>query len=259
MAMTEASTDLLRVNVRRKEYPGAAPVIETLDFVVRRGEFVTLLGPSGCGKTTLLRLISGLDTAYNGEISSGGKLVRAPGQDRGVVFQESRLLPWLTTKGNVEFALPTTFPAAERARRISHILKIVGLTSAAELLPYQLSGGMEKRVALARALVNIPKILLLDEPLAAVDPLVRFGLEDELARIHACEGLTTLLVTHDVDEAVYLSDRVLILCSRPARILDEFRIDLPRPRSRTSSDVIALRQQILTRLLGGSVTGNIVS
>ena len=256
--MVPASTHKsLDVNIRMKAYPRDVAIIQNLEFTLTKGEFVSLVGPSGCGKTTLLRLIAGLDAAYEGEIKTDGELVRSPGPDRGVVFQESRLLPWLSVEQNVAFALPPTISQVERTQRVTHVLELVGLKRSARAWPYQLSGGMAKRVALARALVNLPKVLLLDEPLSGVDPFVRFGLEDEIARLHFCEGLTTLLVTHDVDEAVYLSDRVLVLGGSPSRILEEFQIELARSRSRTSTGAIAYRQRIIDRLLAAGVGGTI--
>ncbi|MFM8274775.1 MAG: ABC transporter ATP-binding protein [Gemmata sp.] len=247
----------LRVAVRRKAYAGGPAVLGGLEFTVDRGEFVTLLGSSGCGKTTLLRLIAGLDTDYDGEITVAGVPVRGPGPDRGVVFQESRLLPWLTAEQNVAFALPAGVPRAERARRVAQILELVHLSAAARAWPHQLSGGMEKRVALARGLVNLPAVLLLDEPLAAVDLSVRFALQEEVARVHDRERLTTLLVTHDVDEAVHLSDRVLVVGGRPARVTEEVRIDLPRPRSRSAAAVLALRQSVAELVLEAGADGKL--
>jgi ABC-type nitrate/sulfonate/bicarbonate transport system ATPase subunit len=242
----------LSVQVDRKDYQVNGVKVQVLDdlhFEVARGEFVSLLGPSGSGKTTLLRTIVGLDRDYIGQIALDGTPLEGPGPDRGIVFQESRLLPWLTVGRNVAFALPNEIGLREKVERIGHALRLVGLADFENAWPYQLSGGMEKRVALARALVNVPSLLLLDEPFGALDTFARYALQDEMARVHAEEGVTTVLVTHDVDEAVYLSDRVLVLTASPATIQTSFAISLPRPRLRASEAFARLRTEILGKLL----------
>lgn len=218
------------VDLRSKAYGSGPSVLGNLRFRVRRREFVSVLAPSGAGKTTLLRLIAGLDRDYLGDIHVSGRPVTGPGLDRGVVFQESRLLPWLSAEANIAFALPDATPAKERAERTTNILHVVSCYESRHLLPHQLSGGMERRVALARALVNIPTILLLDEPLSALDMSMRHALQDEIAAVHAREQLTSVLVTHDVDEALFLSDRIFILSGSPARITNELPVAFPRDR-----------------------------
>lgn len=243
---------LLSVHVDRKQFSvNSTPrrVLENLHFEVERGEFVTLLGPSGCGKTTLLRLVAGLDTSFDGSISISGLQINGPGPDRGIVFQESRLLPWMNVQRNVAFALPEGTKTEESIRRVDHALQLVELREFLNAWPYQLSGGMEKRVALARALVNLPKILLLDEPFGALDAFTKYALQDELTRVHLEERLTTLLVTHDIDEAVYLSDRIAVLSTAPANVRKTYEINLPRPRKRTSGEFGQLRASILNDVL----------
>lgn len=243
-----AASVYLQVNIRQKAFTSGLPVLGELQFNVKRQEFISILAPSGAGKTTLLRLIAGLDTDYAGEIYASGKQVTGPGLDRGVVFQESRLLPWLTAESNVSFALPESAGREERSSRTKHILEVVSLSSSRNLLPHQLSGGMERRVALARALVNLPGILLLDEPLSALDLFIRYTLQNEIAAIHSREGLTSILVTHDVDEAIFLSDRILVLSGTPTRITDEVHVAFPRLRERSDSAYHSERRRLLNSI-----------
>jgi sulfonate transport system ATP-binding protein len=221
-------------------------VLRDVSLSVRPGEFVAIVGASGCGKSTLLRLILGLDTDYEGDIRLEGERVRKPGLDRGIVFQEHRLLPWLTAAGNVAAALRRSgLPAQERARLVTEHLALVGLSSFANAWPSQLSGGMSQRVAIARALVNRPRFLLLDEPLGALDALTRLRLQDELARIVEAEKSTVMLVTHDVDEAVFLADRIVVLEPHPGRVARIVNIDLARERDRSAPAFVRLRDEVL--------------
>jgi sulfonate transport system ATP-binding protein len=222
-------------------------VLRDISLSVRSGEFVAIVGASGCGKSTLLRLILGLDTEYEGEIRLEGKRVRGPGLDRGIVFQEHRLLPWLTVEGNVAAALRRSrLPARERARLVAEHLALVGLGNFATAWPAQLSGGMSQRVAIARALVNRPRFLLLDEPLGALDALTRLRLQDELARIVQLEKSTVVLVTHDVDEAVFLADRIVVMQPNPGRVSRIVNLDLAsRDRDRSAPAFLRLRDEVL--------------
>jgi len=241
----------LIVDISSKTYPlatGKVFVHRNLSFHVRRGQFMTLLGPSGCGKSTVLRMIAGLDTDFEGRISLGGKDLTSPGRDRGIVFQESRLLPWLSVQSNIAFALPRHLNRMERLRRMAYALKAVGLRKFRRAWTHQLSGGMAKRVALARAIVNVPDLLLLDEPFGALDSLTKFALHDELRKIHEVGGTTTLLVTHDVDEAVYLSDVVAVLSPAPTTVRSVVDIDLPVQRDRSSPEFSALRARLMDEL-----------
>jgi sulfonate transport system ATP-binding protein len=228
------------VNVNNKSFlvnSKTRAVLSDVHFDVYQREFLTILGPSGCGKTTLLRLIAGLDTTYDGSIIVGGKPVSGPGRDRGFMFQESRLLPWLRVERNISFAISSDVPRVKKSKIVDAALRLVGLSEYGRAWPSQLSGGMAKRVALARAIVNLPYLLLLDEPLTALDSPTKYGLQDEIARIHVAEKeMTTILVTHDVDEAVYLSDRILVLSPMGSKVLVEIPVPLTRPRDRTSGE-----------------------
>ena len=245
-------TPVLEIERVGKVFHVAGRRVEALRDVslsVQAGEFVAIVGASGCGKSTLLRLILGLDTEYDGDIRLNGERVRKPGLDRGIVFQEHRLLPWLTAEGNVAAALRRSgLPAAERRRLVADNLALVGLSEFAGAWPAQLSGGMSQRVAIARALVNRPRFLLLDEPLGALDALTRLRLQDELARIVRHEGTTALLVTHDVDEAVFLADRIVVLRPNPGRVAQIFEVDLGPHRNRSAPDFVRLRDAVLETL-----------
>ncbi len=224
----------------------AVQALKDVSLSVDDGEFVAIVGASGCGKSTLLRLIVGLDTEYDGEIRLEGQRVRKPGLDRGMVFQDHRLLPWLTVEGNVAAALRrSALPSAEKRRLVAEHLELVGLSGFARAWPAQLSGGMSQRVAIARALVNRPRFLLLDEPLGALDALTRLRLQDELARIVRHGRSTAILVTHDVDEAVFLADRIVVLRPDPGRIARVVDVTLGADRDRSAPAFVRLRDEVL--------------
>lgn len=235
-------------------YDNAA--IAELSFTVDTGELACIVGPSGCGKSTLLRAIAGLIAPTGGSVLLHGSPVRGVPEDLAVVFQDySRsLFPWLTVQSNVEFPLRGRASRFERRELARAALAQVGLADAAHKHPQQLSGGMQQRVALARALAYRPALLLLDEPFASVDAQTRFELEDLLLRVHAEQGTTMLLVTHDIDESVYLGDRVLVLSGSPARLLADISVDLPARRdqitTRESETFVELRSEV-ARLLRG--------
>lgn len=194
-------------------------------------DFVSVIGPSGCGKSTFLRIVAGLDTPTSGEIRVSGKRVRGPGADRGMVFQEYALLPWKTMEANIQFGPRLKgVPKEERRAIAQRFIDLVGLKGFEKKYPYQLSGGMRQRAAVARVLANNPTVLLMDEPFAAVDAMTRQHLQEELTAISAMERTTVLFVTHAIEEAVFLSNRVVALSGRPGRIIADIRIDLPRPR-----------------------------
>jgi ABC-type nitrate/sulfonate/bicarbonate transport system ATPase subunit len=211
----------------------AAPALAEVDLEVAERELVCILGPSGCGKSTLLNIVAGFLAPTNGTVRVDGRAVTGPAPERGVVFQEYALFPWLTVTGNVEFGpLLQSRPAAERKGTVGRYLDLVGLRAHADKFPAQLSGGMKQRVAIARALANEPAIILMDEPFGALDAQTRETLQDELARIQRVEHKTILFVTHSIREAVYLADRVVVMTSVPGRIKQVFPIKLPEVRDR---------------------------
>jgi nitrate/nitrite transport system ATP-binding protein len=225
------------VNIVFDTRGGRYEALKDVSLDIRRGEFVSIIGHSGCGKSTLLNLVAGLLTPTKGVLLAAGREIAGPGPDRAVVFQNHSLLPWLTAYGNVYLAVERVFGAAEsRAQvreRVERALALVGLSAAANKFPHEISGGMKQRVGIARALSMQPLVLLLDEPLGALDALTRANLQEELMRIVAAAGTTTLMVTHDVDEAVLLSDRIVMMTNGPAaRIGDILQVNLPRPRRR---------------------------
>ena len=205
--------------------------LDDICLAIRPHEFVSVIGPSGCGKSTFLRLVAGLDKPTSGEIMVSGRKITGPGADRGMVFQEYALLPWKTTAANIEFGPRLKgLPKAERAAITKRFVELVGLKGFENKYPHQLSGGMRQRAAVARVLANNPLVLLMDEPFAAVDAMTRQHLQEELAVITAHERTTVLFITHAIEEAVFLSDRVIALSGRPGRIVADLTIDLPRPR-----------------------------
>ena len=218
--------------------------IDGISFNVNRGEFISIIGPSGCGKTTLLRLIMGIEKDYEGDILLNGKRVEKPGIDRGVVFQDHRLLPWLTIEENLGLGLKTE--KKQLAMEIEGILKKVDLSGFGKHYPRQVSGGMSQRASIARALLRKPEILLLDEPLGALDALTRFNMQSELEKIWLYNKTTMIMVTHDIEEAVYLSDRIVVLDSRPCKVKEIFNINLPHPRDRRSKKFEEYRTTVVS-------------
>ena len=210
------------------------PVLQRIGLEIPRGEFLSIVGPSGCGKTTLLRLIAGLDDRFDGDILIEGRPVAGPGVERSLVFQDHRLFPWLSVTDNIALGLDSLdLSRREREARIQEQLELVGLTGFAQAWPHQLSGGMAQRAAIARALVSRPDILLMDEPFGALDALTRAKLQDELLAIVQKTQSTVVMVTHDVDEAVLLSDKIVMMTNGPAATIGEvLSVDLPRPRNR---------------------------
>lgn len=224
------------------------PVLDTVSLHVQPGEFVALLGPSGCGKSTLLRLAAGLEGPRCGQLLEDGQPITQPNPDRILVFQDATLFPWLTVRGNVEIGLIARGVLKAQSHRVDEVLSLVKLSGFAHAYPHQLSGGMAQRVAIARALVNDPRLLLLDEPFGKLDSLTRLKMQQELLQLWTDRGFTALLVTHDVEEALLLADRVIVFSDRPARIVAEIRVDKPHPRQRDDVYLIALRQSLLSEL-----------
>jgi sulfonate transport system ATP-binding protein len=231
---------------------GNVQVLEQCHLEIKAGEIFVLLGESGCGKTTLIRLILGLDRDFTGSIKIDNQQVVGPGTDRGIVFQEPRLLPWMTVAQNVQFALPVGISKEESHKRVTGILAMVGLTESTESWPKELSGGMAQRAALARALINVPEILLLDEPFGALDLHTRTRMQDELLAVLTKTSTTTFLVTHDIDEALYLADHIAVMSSHPGRLIATHKIDWSRPRQRSDQAWLKLRAELLEELLTGS-------
>jgi sulfonate transport system ATP-binding protein len=222
---------------------GEVTALQDINLSIREGEFISIVGSSGCGKSTLLRIIAGLENGYDGTVRLGDRRIAGPGLDRGMVFQEHRLLPWLTVAENIAFGLNGRAPG-ENERLVREQLELVGLSGFAKALPHQLSGGMAQRVAIARALVNRPRLLLLDEPFGALDALTKIQMQQEILRIWEAERTTMVLVTHDIDEAIYLGDRVVIMSSRPGTVKKILPVQLPRPRDRSSFEFVQIRREI---------------
>jgi sulfonate transport system ATP-binding protein len=223
--------------------------LDDINLDIAQGEFVTVVGASGCGKSTLLRLFAGLDLATSGTIRHADEQVVEPSLHRGIVFQEPRLFPWLTVEKNVSLGLLNSkLTRARKAELVREHLELVGLSRFANVYPHQLSGGMAQRAGIARGLVSRPNVLLLDEPFGALDAITKAHLQDELQEIWAKENITMVLVTHDVEEAVYLGDRVVVMSPRPGRIREVVPVRLARPRRRTSSDIANLRDRVLKSL-----------
>lgn len=239
-----------------KTFPGTERTVVALDqvtFSVRRGEFVSLVGPSGCGKTTLLRITNGLETADEGTLALEGSALSGGSQDMAYVFQDINLLPWRSVLKNVELGLEArSVPKVERRQRAMEVLEMVGLADVASAPPYTLSGGMQQRVGVARALAVRPKVLLMDEPFGQLDNFTREALQVEISELWAKLGTTIVFVTHDVDEAIFLSDRIALFQPDPGRLTEVIDVDLPRPRTgydvRAHSRAIELRAHIVNHL-----------
>jgi NitT/TauT family transport system ATP-binding protein len=232
----EARDVVLEVDHLHKDFPGAktgaAPVLGDISFRVHRREFICIIGASGCGKSTLLRILGGLETHDGGTVKVKGKPVNGPGADRGMVFQDYTLFPWLTVKKNVMFGPRMRgIGATTSAEEARQWLEMVGLGSHADAYPHQLSGGMKQRVAIARALANSPPILLMDEPFGALDAQTRCQMQRHLLQIWKNVDVTVVFVTHDLDEAIFLADRIIVLGARPGRILEIVKVSVDRPRN----------------------------
>lgn len=236
------------------EYDGR-PVLQDLSFAVRRGEVVVVLGPSGCGKTTMLNIIAGFLQSTSGVASVNGREVSGPGPDRGVVFQSYALFDWMTVQDNIAFSLRCAGrPRAEQIEVAQDMARLVGLAGFEKAYPYQLSGGMRQRCGLARVLAANPSVMLMDEPFAAVDVQTRESLQEEVLRIQAQTGCTIIFVTHSIDEAVFLGDRIFLMLKARLGAFDEFRVDLPQPRdcaaNRLHPEFITVRERIYRTMRG---------
>lgn len=242
----------------RKSYPDASGTanivaLQDIHLNIERGEFLSIIGPSGCGKSTLLHTIAGLTTPTSGTVRKLGKIMKAPGPDRAVMFQEYALYPWLTVADNIELGLKAKgLDAANRAKIVSHYIDLVQLSGFENNYPGELSGGMRQRVSIARCLACEPDVVLMDEPFSALDSLTRDVMQEEILKIREQTGQTFVLVTHSIDEAVFLSDRVVVMSRRPGRIKEIINIKLPHPRTlelrATSSTFMASREHLLRTL-----------
>ena len=219
--------------------------MQEINATIKSGEFVSIVGPSGCGKTTLLRLIVGLESPTSGEIFLDDQKITGASHERGLVFQDPTLYPWLNVYHNVASGLIARNIFKENKKDVDEFIKLVGLSGFEKSYPHQLSGGMAQRVALARALLNRPKVLLLDEPLGALDAFTRMQMQDEVLRIWKERKTTMVLITHDVDEAIYMSDRIIVMSPRPGKIQQIIPVEIGRPRARNNPDFFALRSKIL--------------
>ncbi len=229
-------------------------VLNNFNLNVEPGSFISLIGPSGCGKSTLLRIIGGLEKNYEGEVFLDDEKIVKAGADRGFAFQGSNLFPWLTVKENVAFGLKARKIYKTHKKDVDDIIELVGLKGFEKSYPHQLSGGMQQRASLARALVGHPKVLLLDEPLGALDAFTRMNLQDEILRIKNEYNMTMIMVTHDVDEAIYMSDKVVVMSARPSKVEAVIDIELAKPRARKQDVFVYYRNKILEILnYGGQV------
>jgi len=250
--VSNGQTETLTIHGVTKRFAVGDDEVEALapvDLAIPKGEFVCMIGASGCGKSTLLRIIAGFEEPTTGEVAIDGKPVTGPGSDRGMVFQDYALFPWMTVRQNVSFGPRQRHLAREEIDQTTdEFVRMVGLERFADRYPNQLSGGMKQRVAIARVLANNANILLMDEPFGALDALTREQLQNELLQIWKRTGVTTIFVTHSVEEAVLLADRVLVMSAGPGKIDSDFRIDLPRPRDVSSPEFNVLRRDVARRL-----------
>ena len=240
---------MLRLDNLCKTWPNGTRALERVTLNMEAGEIVALVGGSGCGKTTLLRLVSGLEHPTTGTVGVDGEAISAPHPAVGIIFQEPRLLPWLTVAGNIGFGLDH-LPKGERDARVDEALLKVGLAGYGPRWPRELSGGQAQRVSIGRALVARPKVLLMDEPFSALDALTRASLQDHLLALWEAQKPTLLLVTHDVEEAAAMADRAVVMQPRPGRVFADIPVPLPRPRDRLGADFAAVKRAILSALDG---------
>jgi ABC-type nitrate/sulfonate/bicarbonate transport system ATPase subunit len=261
VALGTAEGSSLRITGVSKDFPNLdnpdvrTQALDGVSLSIEAGELVSLIGPSGCGKSTLLRLLAGLDQPTAGELCVGDQPIHGPSAERGLVFQDPNLFPWLTVKRNIQSGLVARRLLQEKRHEVDDFIRLVGLDSFAGAYPHHLSGGMAQRAALARALINHPKVLLLDEPLGALDAFTRMRMQDEVLRLWEARGTTMLLVTHDIDEAIYMSDRIVIMSPRPGRVERIIDVTFARPRQRNSAEFMRLRSDILEFLhLAGQQT-----
>ncbi len=245
---------MLKLDQVSRIFPGGQEALRNIALEIAQGEIVAMVGGSGCGKTTLLRLVAGLDAPSAGTIELDGADLHEPSADVGIIFQEPRLLPWLSVADNIAFGI-AHLAREEREARVSRALLRIGLAGYEKRWPRELSGGQAQRVAIARALVTQPKVLLLDEPFSALDAFTRASLHEHLLALWETDRVSLLIVTHDVDEAVTLADRIVVMQPKPGRIFTEIGVDLPRPRNRRSDEFHAVSRRVLDALDGSLTEG----
>ena len=241
----ENSLELKNISKTFEIENSSVQALKNINIDIKKGEFISIVGASGCGKSTLLKMIIGLENVTEGEIIiNNGEVVSSNKIQCGMAFQEARLYPWLTVEKNIEFGITGDIDKAQKKEIVKKHIELTGLTGFEKALPKQLSGGMQQRVSIARALVNSPDILLLDEPFGALDALTRINMQNEVLNIWNAEKNTMILVTHDVDEAIFLSDRIIVLSSRPGEVKQIIPVEMARPRDRSSIDFIKIRKRI---------------
>lgn len=234
--VSTTSSEPIHIKINKKNFSlgrKSKTIFQNFKLTISPGQFVCILGPSGCGKSTLLRAVAGLDVNFEGKIKIGGECVLGPGRERSLVFQHARLLPWMTVKENIDFAIDRKYSKKQRTAMIDASLQLVGLQHAKDMKIFQLSGGMKTRIALARAIADPPETLLLDEPFSALDFYTRESIHKNITQIQDQHNFTTLMVTHDLDEAIYLSDRIIVLTDPPANIADDISLNFERPYDRS--------------------------
>ncbi len=243
LELTKVSKSFARV-----ETDDVTHALSDVDLTMQSGEFISLVGPSGCGKSTILRLVAGLINPTTGKLTVDGEEITGPHPSRGMVFQKPTLFPWLTVHDNIAFSLKRQGKFKGNEHKVQYMLDTIGLNKFRDDYPAQLSGGMAQRVALVRSLINEPDILLLDEPLGALDAFTRMNMQDEILRIWQEKGQLAIMVTHDVDEAIYMGTRCIVMDAHPGRVLADIKIDEPYPRDRSSAAFVEYRNDILNKL-----------
>lgn len=245
--MSDVILEICGVNRIYKDEENTVEALQDINLSVKKGEFISIIGSSGCGKTTLLRLIAGLDKPQSGKLLLNGEEITAPDPHRGYVFQQGSLFQWLTVEQNIAAGLKARHIYKENKHRVAEYIDLIGLNGFEKAYPHQISGGMAQRVAIARALINNPEVLLLDEPMGALDSFTRADIQDKLLELRRSNNATMILVTHDVDEAIYLSDRIVIMTPRPGKISEILEVNMPHPRHRGGTDFLAIRRNILEK------------
>lgn len=243
-------SDILKIQNVNRTYTDGETVVHALkdiNLTIKKGEFVSIIGSSGCGKTTLLRLIAGLDKPQSGKLLLDDEEIKAPDPKRGYVFQQGSLFNWLTVEQNIAAGLKARHIYRENKHKVAEYIEMVGLSGFEKAYSHQISGGMAQRVAIARALINDPEVLLLDEPMGALDSFTRADIQDKLLQLKKSNDATMILVTHDVDEAIYLSDRIVIMTPRPGKISEILEVHLEHPRHRGGTEFLAIRRNILEK------------